>query len=173
MATDVSRQVATVKWILQTALTKTLAYKHRLSVAEVFHKYRAVTADGYLVLRVTVERTGKAPLVAEFGGFPLARVPEGMSLTREFVFDAAWRSYSNRRSELVQRLLHGVCELCGATERIEVHHIRGLKDLERPGRRPKAGWEYVMASRRRKTLVLCEPCHDAIHNGRYDGPRLK
>jgi hypothetical protein len=124
-------------------------------------------------LRVTVARAGKKPLVAEFGGLSLARVPEGLGLRLEFVFDAAWRTFSNHRSELVQRLLQGACELCGMEGEMEVHHIRQLKDLERTGRAPKAAWERVMSARRRKTLVVCEACHDAIHNGEYDGPRLR
>jgi hypothetical protein len=173
MASDVSRQIATVKWILETALTKTLACKHQMSVSQVFLKYQVVNDDGYKALRVTVDRPGKMPLVAEFGGLSLARIPQGLGLPREFVYHAAWRSLSNRRSEVVQRLLQGTCELCGEPGEMEVHHLRKLKDLERPGRGPKAAWEYVMSSRRRKTLVVCEACHHAIHNGKYDGPALK
>ena len=29
-----------------------------------------------------------------------------------------------------------------------------------------------MATRRRKTLVVCQDCHHHIHYGRYDGPAL-
>ncbi|WP_416212319.1 hypothetical protein [Nostoc sp. DedQUE09] len=32
----------------------------------------------------------------------------------------------NGRSEVVQRLLAQECEICGATDNIEVHHIRKL-----------------------------------------------
>jgi hypothetical protein len=172
MASDVSRQIATVKWILEIALTKTLAYKHRMSVNEVFRRYQVVTDAGYKALRVTVERPGKTPLVAEFGGLSLARIPEGLGLRQEFIADAAWRRFCNHRSELVQRLLHRACELCGAVGDMEVHHIRKLDDLRRAGRPPKAAWECVMSARRRKTLVVCDACHDAIHHGEYDGQPL-
>ncbi|WP_416212310.1 hypothetical protein [Nostoc sp. DedQUE09] len=36
----------------------------------------------------------------------------------------------NGRSEVVQRLLAQKCEICGATDNIEVHHIRKLVDIK-------------------------------------------
>ena len=38
-----------------------------------------------------------------------------------------------------------------------------LKDLKVPGRRVPPVWKQIMASRRRKTLVVCHHCHVAIH----------
>jgi len=91
----------------------------------------------------------------------------------DFRFESAWYKHSNRRSEVVQRLLAGKCELCGiADEPVQVHHIRKLADIDRPGRRPKADWEKIMSARKRKTLVVCEDCHRIIHAGHYDGPGL-
>jgi predicted HNH restriction endonuclease len=60
----------------------------------------------------------------------------------------------------------GRCEVCGSTERLEVHHIRKLADLNKQGRNEKPPWVQIMAKRRRKTLVTCTSCHDAIHAGR-------
>ncbi|WP_248963581.1 HNH endonuclease [Sphaerisporangium perillae] len=45
---------------------------------------------------------------------------------------------------------------------VEVHHVRKLADLTRPGR-PQPAWAQLMVKRRRKTLVVCQPCHAAIH----------
>jgi hypothetical protein len=42
------------------------------------------------------------------------------------------------------------------TDKIEVHHIRALKDLEKYTGREKPQWGQIMAARRRKTLDL--PC---------------
>jgi AI2M/AI1M-like, HNH endonuclease len=39
-----------------------------------------------------------------------------------------------------------------------------LADLTRAGR-PQPGWAQLMARMRRKTLVVCIPCHQAIHHG--------
>jgi hypothetical protein len=69
-------------------------------------------------------------------------------------------------SELVQRLLADVCELCGSTDRVEVHHVRALKDLNPKGRKHPPEWATRMASRRRKTLIVCRACHEDVHAGR-------
>jgi hypothetical protein len=81
--------------------------------------------------------------------------------------------FRTERNELLQRLLARACELCDATDNIEVHHIRGLKDLNPDGRRAKPAWVRLMAARRRKTLVVCDACHHDIHAGRYDGNKAR
>lgn len=58
------------------------------------------------------------------------------------------------------------CELCEAVGNCQVHHIRKLADLNRPGQSEKPPWVKRMAVRRRKTLVVCESCHTAIHQQR-------
>ena len=72
----------------------------------------------------------------------------------------------NGRTELVQRLLADTCELCGSTVKVQVHHIRAMKDLRRKGRAERPAWVEMMARRRRKTLVVCASCHADIHTGR-------
>ena len=64
------------------------------------------------------------------------------------------------------------CEQCGATshmKQMEVHHIRALKDLTRYPGREKPKWAKLMATRRRKTLVLCRTCHMNIQ---YEHPAI-
>ena len=73
------------------------------------------------------------------------------------------------RSELIERLLAQKCELCGSTEKIEVHHIRKLADLAQKDGVERPEWMQKMSARRRKTLVVCLDCHQKIHSGRYDG----
>jgi len=81
--------------------------------------------------------------------------------------------YMTNRSELLQRVLADMCELCGSREQVEVHHIRKLADLEKPGKKEKPAWMKQMAARRRKTLVVCRRCHEAIHAGRVTKPIRK
>jgi AI2M/AI1M-like, HNH endonuclease/Type II intron maturase len=70
------------------------------------------------------------------------------------------------RTELVKRLLADVCELCGSTEDVEVHHMRAMKDLhEYPGRE-KPPWVRRMIAMKRKTMPVCRTCHEDIHAGR-------
>jgi len=52
---------------------------------------------------------------------------------------------SAKRNELIRRLPAGRCELCEGTEGLEVHHIRKLADLNKPGRREKPPWMELMA----------------------------
>jgi hypothetical protein len=171
MAYNVSDRMRRIKWVLETSLTKTLAHKHRVSVPCIYRKYGAEIL-GLKAIRVVVPRPDKEPLVATFGGIPFKRVPGGMVVV-DFRSEVAWFAPVNRRTEVVQRLVMGKCELCGAEGvATQVHHIRKLADLNRPGRRPKAEWERIMSARKRKTLVVCEECHKAIHGGRYDGRKL-
>ena len=74
--------------------------------------------------------------------------------------------YPAHCSEVVQRLLAQTCELCGAQEQCEVHHIRRLADLHKPGRKEKPLWVQRMVAYRRKTLVTCRTCHEALHQER-------
>ena len=69
------------------------------------------------------------------------------------------------RTELERRLLANTCELCGSHEDIQVHHVRALKDLHKKGRTPPPYWVEIMATRQRKTLVVCRQCHMDIHAG--------
>jgi hypothetical protein len=172
MATNVSKRMSCIKWVLETSLVKTLANKLKCRVTRIYGKYRADILDRK-VLRVIIKRPDKKPLIAVFGGIPFERKPEGMGV-RDFNLTKAWKQYASKRSEVVQRLMAGRCELCGMEGiPVEVHHIRKLSDIEKPGRRPKADWEKWMAARKRKTLVACGACHDAIHAGQYDGPSLR
>jgi hypothetical protein len=64
----------------------------------------------------------------------------------------------------------GRCEICETQVDLEVHHIRKLADLNKPGRRGKPAWMHLMAKRRRKTLVVCRRCHKDVHAGRATAP---
>jgi hypothetical protein len=154
-----------LKYVMERSLTKTLARKYRITVPQVYRRYRAVLATEHgprRGLQVTVHREGgRSPLVAQWGGISLAR-----DTTPRPLSDDPPRIWSNRRSELVQRLLASTCELCGSGNQVEVHHIRALKDLNPKGRAHQPEWVTRMAARRRKTLVVCRVCHEDIHAGR-------
>jgi group II intron reverse transcriptase/maturase len=152
-----------LRYVMEMSLLKTLAAKHKTSAKAVADKLRTTvqTPDGKTLkaMEVRVERQGKPPLIARFGGIPLARQPFA-------ILDDQPGSGIGGRTELIQRLLADVCELCGSTEQVEVHHIHKLADLKQPGRKAKPLWAQRMIARRRKTLVVCRVCHVAIHAGR-------
>jgi len=155
-----------LKWVMETSLAKTLAHKYKMSVRSVYKKYKAdldIEGKKYKGLQVTVPREGKKPLVATWGGIPLTWDVDAP------IEDKLQQLSQGKRSELEKRLLAQECEQCGATrmtDKIEVHHIRALKDLEKYTGREKPQWVQIMAARRRKTLVLCHTCHMDIQYGR-------
>ena len=55
--------------------------------------------------------------------------------------------------------------MCGSLVDVQVHHVRALSDLNVKGQREKPLWIQLMAARRRKTLVVCRPCHLNVHGG--------
>jgi len=171
MATNVSKRMQPVKWILETSLLKTLSSKYRVSVTKIRSRYKVANAEP-VTYRVVIDRPDKEPLIATFGGIRFERKPEGLGTT-DFLYEQAWFGPGGNRSEIVQRLLAGKCELCDTMDGpFQVHHIRKLANLSQPGRRPKAPWEQIMSARKRKTLVVCTACHYKIHAGQYDGPKL-
>jgi hypothetical protein len=108
---------------------------------------------------VTVEREGRTPLIARFGGIPLRRKKNAV------LTDRTPAPVNGRRKELVTRLLAGRCELCQQTDAtVDIHHVRKLADLQRPGH-PQPAWNQLMTKKRRKTLIVCADCHTAIHSG--------
>jgi Reverse transcriptase (RNA-dependent DNA polymerase)/Type II intron maturase len=159
-----------LRWVMETALLKTLACKHRSSVQKMSDKYksRCLTSNGKEIkcLQVVIRRDqqNKPPLVATFGEISLQR-----ELDSVLVDDLAAYQIYTARSELLQRLLADKCEYCGAQGKLEIHHVRKLKDLHRPGRKARPLWVQKMIALRRKTLALCEKCHDDLHAGRLDG----
>ena len=167
MAHDVALKLYPVKWVYLQSLVKTLAAKHKQKVTWVYRKYYQRLSNGIKAIVVKVERENDKPLTTTFGAKPI----------RFDKWTAGQDTICQRlltRNELVTRLLANQCELCGSTNDINVHHIRKLKDLRRryQGKPDPPPWVVWMIERRRKTLVVCKQCHQAIHAGTYDGPKL-
>jgi len=155
--------LGTLWFTMETSLLRTLANKHRSSVTAMARKLRSkrYTPQGWRkCLEVVVIKPDKRRLVTRFGAISLSR------RSNVKVRDRTDMSRFPRRSELVTRLLAEKCEVCGSEGAVEVHHIRKLADLNKPGRRERPLWARIMSARKRKTLVLCIGCHDDLHAGR-------
>jgi len=167
LAQDVFR-LGRLRWVMETSMLKTLAGKHRSTVTKMARRYKTTIESPTgprTVFQVSVERDrGRKPLLARFGGIPLRRARTAVLTDQRPVMA------STRRNELIHRLLAGRCEICEDMVNLEVHHIRKLADLHKPGRRHKPLWMHLMAMRRRKTLVICRRCHEDIHAGRATKP---
>jgi hypothetical protein len=136
-----------------------LAAKHRSTVTKMATRYKTAIGTPHgprTCFEASIQRPGRKPLTARFGGIPLKRQKKAV-LTDRLPAPA-----TRRRKELIIRLQTGRCELCEQKAEVEVHQVRKLADLTRPGR-PQPAWAHLMAKIRRKTLVVCAACHTAIH----------
>jgi len=161
LAGDVFR-LHRLRWVMETSMLKTLAAKHRSTVTKTAAKHKAKidTENGPRVcFEARIERKGRKPLVAQFGGIPLQRQRSAKLADRQPV------RVDYPHKELVARLLADTCEICGSRGDVQVHHVRALADLAHAGW-PPSDWARVMLNRRRKTVVACLACHDRIHTAR-------
>lgn len=68
-----------------------------------------------------------------------------------------WRTTKN---------LNCACVICGATTKVEMHHITHIRDGK------KTGFAQVMNQLNRNMVPLCHPHHMEVHKGLHDGIRL-
>ena len=145
--------------VMRTSMLKTLACKYDSTARKMAAKLKAKieTPHGLRTChQVVIERSGRKALVARFGGIPLKRQQSAV------ITDRIPERVIYPRKELPLRLLKGRCEICEQPDDIVMHHVRKLADLGQPGQSQPA-WAKLMAKRRRKTLAVCEACHQAIH----------
>jgi group II intron reverse transcriptase/maturase len=165
LAGDVHR-LHRLEWVMSTSMLKTLAGKHRSSVSKMAarHKAKIQTPHGIRTcFEARIERDGRQPLVARFGGIPLQRQRSATVIDRQPI------RVDYPHKELITRLLADTCEICQCTGDVQTHHVRTLAELTHPGpQQPE--WMTIMARRRRKTLVVCTACHNQIHSGRPTAP---
>ena len=139
-------------------MLKTLAAKHKSTVTKMAarHQAKVETGDGPQdLLRGQAEAEGQAgpgntvrrdhPAAGPAGGHHRPRPGPGP------------RSPHGAASRLRKR----ECELCETGTTVAVHQVTGLKELGKPESQP--AWAALMARMRRKTLIVCSPCHDWIH----------
>jgi len=158
LAHDVWR-FSTMEWNAVTSMLKTLAAKHNSTVTKMAarHQAKVVTSDGpRSCFEATRKREGKPDLIARFGGIILRQE------RRAVIRDPAPVLVTAQRKELISRLRRRRCELCETGTTVAVHQVAGLSHLGKQGPGQPA-WAALMARMRRKTLVVCAPCHDYIH----------
>ena len=162
------RRLSKLKYVMEVALTKTLACKHKSTVSDIYRQYgrkQIVKGYAYKVLDVEVP-TQNGTRHIHWGGVPLNVIKSGY---QPIVDDKGPFTFPvSSRTDLVRRLQANECEICGSQEQCEVHHVRKLADLKHRwrGKKEKPAWVLKMVAMRRKTLVACNRCHDAIHNGK-------
>lgn len=147
-----------LRWAMERSMTSTLAAKHRRPPWAMRDRHQATVVTPYGKRRCfeATLRTPSGPVfTARFGGIPLRRRKHAR------LIDGAWPA--RRKSQLIARLTAGICELCDATDGITVHHVGRLIDLNRYSTTAAPRWVEAMRASRRKTLIVCAPCHADIH----------
>ncbi len=151
------------KWAVQQSLTHTLAAKYRSTTRTMAKRFQSTVQTPHgprKCLEATLARgTGKKPLVARFGGIALVRTPQAI------LVDEIPTPLPYERKEVVQRLIASKCELCAIKdEHCVVHQVRRLAALVQMGK-DRPHWAQIMLKKRGKTLIVCQACHEAIHEG--------
>jgi group II intron reverse transcriptase/maturase len=152
-------RLRTLRWHAEVSMLKTLALKHQSTVTKMAarHKAKVITGDGpRTCFEARRRRRGKPDLVARFGGIILRQD------RRAVITEPVPVRVRVPRKELLARLRQRECELCETGTTVAVHQVTGLRELGKPGPGQPA-WAALMAKKRRKTLIVCAPCHDWIH----------
>ena len=152
-------RLRTLRWNAETSMLKTLAAKHQSTVSKMAarHKAKAETGDGpRTCFEARRRRRGKPDLVARFGGITLRQD------RRAVITEPVPVRVRVPRRELLARLRQRECELCETGTTVAVHQVAGIRELGKP-KTGQPAWAALMAKMRRKTLIVCSPCHDWIH----------
>jgi group II intron reverse transcriptase/maturase len=173
LATDVSTKVGKFRYYHYYSLLKTVARKEKCSIAQVLSKYgvdarvkqKTGTRKIFGVSYQTKE--GQKTLTYFNDSIKKKDKPQEGRIAQGIV-----ETTIPGRHQIIDRINAKECELCGYqssdASNFEVHHIRKLKDIKQ--QYSKRGdhvpnWVLKMCAMRRKTLVVCKTCHNAIHSG--------
>ena len=140
------------RYIMEYSMYKTFAGKYRSTVRKINKKYRLnklftvkYEQKGVIKSRTFYKTSFKRRTTAFNGSCDI----EPYSIA-----DVS-------RTNLTDRPKAEKCELCGATGKLIMHHVRNLKDLK-----GKESWKRLMSARKRKTIALCPSCHRLRHLGK-------
>jgi hypothetical protein len=160
LANNYGRVAARVHYILKYSCALTIASKMKLNtLRRVFNKYgknlNIKNEAGEIITNyptVDYRRPKK---------FNIAPILDYSSLE-------AYIDQYDRRVQRGRKDLKGPCVLCGSNQDIEIHHVRKLSKAKR-----KDYLSTMMSRMNRKQIPVCKKCHIKIHQGVYDGKRVK
>jgi group II intron reverse transcriptase/maturase len=173
LATDVSTKLGKFRYYHYFSLLKTVARKEKCSVAQVLNTYgvdvKLKQKTGTRKVFGVSYQTKEGPKTLTYFNDSIkkkdkpqeGKIAQGLL---EIIIPG--------RHQIIDRINAKECELCGQqsddASTFEVHHIRKLKDIKQQYSRRGdhvPNWVLKMCTMRRKTLVVCKPCHNAIHSG--------
>jgi group II intron reverse transcriptase/maturase len=131
-------------YIMQYSMYKTFAHKYRTKVSQILRKYHR---NGHFSVRYHLKNGEVKDRTFYHEGFA-----KKDPVRYNNIDNLPHLTYHT--TTLVNRLNTERCEMCGATGKLVMHHVRKLKDLK--GNTPL---EKRMITRKRKTIALCGKCN--------------
>jgi len=142
-------------YIIRDVIARTLAHKMALkSRAKVFKKYGPLLTIYDLEKR---DANNCPTMVAQL--FKPSTKMNVWDFKIKHVKQDVMALYINSVS--LARLENLSCSVCSSTFKVEMHHIRMLKNLKPV----KGSLDYLMAHANRKQIPLCRLCHNKYHAG--------
>jgi len=151
--------LAKLRWVMELSMLKTLAGKHHSTVTKMsrLHKVIISTSRGLRTcFQAILGRGTREPLTATFGEIQLHRDKTA------YLKDAPLEEPTYKYREIIKRLAAKRCEVCGTGSKpVTVHQIRSLAELNDPNLNQP--WHNFMRKRHRITIIVCDQCHQLIH----------
>lgn len=136
-------------YLMEYSCLATLAGKHNSSIGKIKAKYRQ-GKDWVIKYKTAKGITHEKKVV---------KLKDCRNCCNDTIVVHRYQTSTN--ASIRSRLQAGICELCGSRSKsnFEVHHVPKVKDLEE-----NELWKLIMKLKNRKTIIVCEDCHMAIHN---------
>ena len=139
-------------YMMKRSCQKTLGAKYRTRFVNIESQFMI---NGIMVATYRNKKGELKKVEFYHEGFKHQKVPLKVVQDLPFEYSRGWRR------EITYRMQAHTCELCGVpSKEIKVHLVRKVKDLGNEWL-----WEQTMKEIRRKTLIVCPACYDAINNG--------
>lgn len=160
LANNYGRVAARVHYIFKYSCALTIASKMKLTtLRRVFNKY-----GKNLNIK---DESGK--IITSYPTVDYRRPKKfTIALILNYSSLEAYIDQYDRRVQRGRKDLKGPCVLCGSNQEIEIHHVRKLSKAKR-----KDYLSSMMSRMNRKQVPVCKKCHIKIHQGVYDGKRIK
>ena len=154
--------IGKVQWLAHYSLAKTLAGKHKCSVAQLF-KNKIIKVKKH-------QQTGKTWYFEVAGKSIDVFAIKNVDYTNIYEFkndkcvDSMVSTKISPRNSAIKKLINDTCEVCGKTSvevTIHQHHVNPVRNI--PG--IDTPWDKLNKMRQRKTIAVCIDCHNKIHHG--------
>lgn len=144
-----------IQYILKFSAAKTLATKHKTTIAKVFAKYGKNLS---IKNPLDKKKTKKLNLITKW-----TTRPQRFQISDKKIEPFDYHQKIRSRSKMGAR-----CVICDSDDSVVMHHVRHIRTIDQKVK----GFDKILQMINRKQLPVCNECHVKIHNGSYDGIAL-